>query len=79
MLSKYKLLLAKIERAFPMAQQVENPPAMLETQETRVQALGQENPLKKELVTTPVFLPERNHMDRGAWKATGHEISKSRT
>ena len=55
MLSKYQLLLAKIERGSPMAQQVENPPAVLETQETRVQVLGVENPLEKELVTTSIL------------------------
>ena len=34
-----------------MAQQVENLPAMQETQETRVQSLGWEDPLEKEMVT----------------------------
>ena len=35
-----------------MAQQVENPPAMQETQETQeVESLGQEDPLEKEMVT----------------------------
>ena len=33
---------------------VKNLPAM---QETRVRSLGQEDPLEKEVTTTPVFLP----------------------
>ena len=37
-----------------VAQMVKNLPAM---QETRVQSLDQEDPLKKEMATTPVFLP----------------------
>ena len=28
---------------------------------------------------TPVFLPGRIPMDRGAWKATIHEVAKNRT
>ena len=34
-----------------MAQQVKNLPAMQETQETRDQSLGQEDPLEKEMAT----------------------------
>ena len=34
-----------------MVQQVKNTPAMQETQETRVQSLGQEDPLKEEIAT----------------------------
>ena len=34
-----------------MAQQVRNPPAMQETQETRVRSLGWEDPLEKEMAT----------------------------
>ena len=30
-------------------------------QETQVQSLGQEDPLEKEMVTTPVFLPGKSH------------------
>ena len=33
---------------------VKNPPAI---QETQVQPLGREDPLKKGMATTPVFLP----------------------
>ena len=34
-----------------IAQRVKNPPAMQETQETRVLSLGQEDPLEKEVAT----------------------------
>ena len=34
---------------------------MLETQETRVQSLGQENPMEEKMTTTPVFLPGKFH------------------
>ena len=37
-----------------VAQMIKNLPAMLETQ---VWSLGQENPLEKEMATTPAFLP----------------------
>ena len=44
-----------------VAQMVKNLPAM---QETRVQSLDQEDPLKKEMATTPVFLPGESHGQR---------------
>ena len=37
--------------AFPMAQQVKNPPAMQEAQEIQVRSLDQEDPLEKEMAT----------------------------
>ena len=37
--------------ASPMAQLVDNPPAMQETQEMLVQPLGQEDPLEEEMAT----------------------------
>ena len=37
-----------------------------------VRSLGQEDPLEKEMATTPVFLSMENAMDRGAWWATVH-------
>ena len=40
-----------------MAQQVKNLPAVQETQEMQVRSLSQEDPLEKEMATTPVFLP----------------------
>ena len=38
-------------RASQVAQMVKNPPAQQEMQETRVQSLGQEDPLEKEMAT----------------------------
>ena len=46
----------------PMAQTVKNPPAM---QETWVQSLDWENPLKEAMVTHSSILPWRIPMDRG--------------
>ena len=47
-----------------MAQQVNNPPAMQETLETRVRSPGWEDPVEKEMATTPVLLPEKSHGQR---------------
>ena len=46
-------------------------------QETWVQSLGQDNPLEKEMATYSSILAWR--MDRGAWRATVHRITKSQT
>ena len=35
---------------------------------------GQEDPLEKEMATTPVFLPGEFH--RGAWRATAHGVAR---
>ena len=45
----------------PGGSAVKNPPA---TQETRVRSLGREDPLQKEMYSTPVFLPEKSHEQR---------------
>ena len=61
-----------------MGQWVKNPPAIQRPsamQETRVQSLGQEDPLEKEMATHSVFLLG-NPMDRGAWWATVHGVAK---
>jgi len=47
-----------------MAQQVKNLPAMQETQETQVRSLDREEPLKKGMQPTPVFLPGKSHGQR---------------
>ena len=44
-----------------VAQMVNNPPAMRETQ---VQSLGWEDPLEEGMATTPVFLPGESHGQR---------------
>ena len=45
-------------KGFPDGSAVKNLPAM---QETRVQSLGQEDPLEKEMATTSVFLPGKSY------------------
>ena len=47
-----------------VAQLVKNLPAM---QETQVQSLGGEDPLKKEMATHSSILAWGNPMDRGVW------------
>ena len=53
---------------------VKNPPAK---QETGVQSLGQKDPLEKEMATQLQCSCLGNPMDRGAWRATFHEVAKS--
>ena len=52
---------------------------MGQTQETRVQPLGQEDPLEEEVAAHPSILAWEMPMDRGTWWATVHEVTKSRT
>ena len=54
---------------------VKNLPAI---QETLVQSMGREDPLEKEMVTHSSILALRI-MDRGAWQATVHGVTKSQT
>ena len=56
-----------------MAQTVKNLPEM---QEIYVRSLGGEDPLEKEMATHSSL---GNPMDRGAWWATVHGPTKSRT
>ena len=60
-----------------MTQWVKNPPAMQETQETFVQSLGQEDPLRRKWQPIPVFLPRK--LDRGACRDIVHGVAKSQT
>ena len=57
-----------------VTQSVKNPPAM---QETWVWSLGWEDPLEKGMATHSSIL--KNSMDRGAWQAINHRITKSQT
>jgi len=59
-----------------MAQMVKRLPAM---RETWVRSLGWEDSLEKEMATHSSILAWRSPMDRGAWRATGHGVAKSRT
>ena len=54
---------------------VKNLPAL---QETQVRSLGGEDPLEKEMATHFYSCLE-NPMDRGAWWAAVHEVTKSQT
>jgi len=53
---------------FPGGSIVKNPPAVQETQETRVQSLGGEDPLEKEMATHPCIfawrIPRTKEPDR---------------
>ena len=64
--------------ASPMVQQVKNPPAVQETQETWVQSLGQEDPLEEHGSPLQYSFLE-NLMDRGAWWATIQRAGKNWT
>ena len=57
-----------------VAQTVKNLPAI---QETRVQSLGQEDPLEKGMATPLQYSYLENSMDRGAWQATVNGVTKS--
>ena len=59
-----------------VTQMVKNLPAM---QGTLVQLLGQEDPLEKEIATHSSILAWKNTMDRDAWRATVHGVTKSST
>ena len=62
-------------RASLVAQLVKNLPAV---QETRVQSLGWEDPLEKEMATQYFqYSCLENIMDRGAWWAAVHGVAKS--
>ena len=62
--------------ASPVAQTVKNPPAM---QETWVRYLDWEDPLEDSMATHSSVLAWRIPMDRGAWWATVHGVTKNWT
>ena len=59
-----------------VAQMVKNLPIL---QETGVRYLGRENSLEKGMATHSSILFLQNSMDREAWWATVHGVTKSRT
>ena len=63
----------------PVAQWVKNPSAVQKTQEMQAWSLGQENPLKEENGNLLQYSCLKNPMDRGAWRATVHQFTKSQT
>ena len=58
-----------------MTQTVKNLPAR---QETQVQALGQKDPLQKEMATHSSILAWKNPKNRGVWQAPVHGVAKNR-
>ena len=56
-----------------VAQMVKNPP---EVQETCIQSLDWEDPLEEGMASHSSILAWRIPMDRGAWGATVHEVTK---
>ena len=60
--------------ASPVAQTAKRLPVM---RETRVQSLGGEDPQEKEMATHSSILAWKKLMDRGAWWATIHGVTKS--
>ena len=62
---------------FPSGSVVKNSPAKQEIQETQVQSLGWEDPLKGKWQPTPVFLPGKSHGQRslGDYNPWGHKKS----
>ena len=59
-----------------VAQSVKNAPTM---RETWVPSLGWEDPLEEGMATQSNNLAWRILMDRGAWQATVHGVTKSQT
>ena len=78
--TKLKIIYQQRKRgASPMPKWVKNLPAMQELRELRVQSLGQEDPLEEETANPSSILAWKNPMDGGAWRATVHGVTKSRT
>ena len=59
-----------------VSQMVKNLPAV---RETWVRTLGWEDPLEEGMETHPSIFAWRIPMDRGAWRATVHGVTKSPT
>ena len=58
---------------FPRGSVAKNPPAM---QETQVWSLRREDPVEKEMVIPLQYSCLENPLDRGAWQATAHRVTK---
>jgi len=65
-----------MDHGLEIAQMVKNPPAVWETW---VLSLGWGNPLEEGMATHCSVLAWRILMHRGAWQATVHGVTKSRT
>ena len=55
---------------------VQNHQAMQETQKTQFDPWVRKSPWRRKWQPTPIFLPEKNPMDRGAWRAAVRGITK---
>ena len=58
---------------------VRNPLANVGDIEMQAQSLGQEDPLEEGMATHSSILAWRIPMDRGAWQATLHGVTKNQT
>ena len=58
---------------------IKNPPANAGDIRDRVLSLGQDDPLEEDTATQSSILAWRIPMDRGAWQATVHRVTKSWT
>ena len=52
---------------------------MQEMQETQAGPLGSKDPLKESMATHSSIFCQENPMNRGAWRATVHGVSKRQT
>ena len=52
---------------FPCGSAGKEPACLLQRQEARVQSLVGKIPWRRKQQPTPVFMPEKNLMDKGAW------------
>ena len=68
------LLVIHLHQGFPVTQTVKTLPAMWETW---VRSLGWEDPLEEGTASHSSILAWRIPMDRGAWWAIVHEVTKS--
>ena len=66
-------------RGFPGCSVVKPLPANAGDTRDVVRSLGQEDPLEEEMATHPSILAWRIPMDKGAWRATVHSVTKSLT
>ena len=64
---------------FPGGLLVMNLLAVQKMQEIQVQSLGGEDPLEEEMAAHSSILPWRIPIDRGAWQATVHGVTKNQT
>ena len=68
--------LSRIVSASQVAQLVKNLPA---AQKIWIQSLGREDSLEKKMATHSSIVVEVNPIDKGAWQATVHGVTKSQT